>query len=283
LTFIPYTLNCIFKIKTVNIKQIRCQGISAIMQRIKQTASTCSGPFLILLLLILAWPFSPAAQPPAPWKQPAGVIVIDPGHGGQDDGARGTSGALEKIICLELARKLADILDGSYKVILTRNGDYSLPNIQRSATANHHKADAFISLHAAAAFQHTAEGVTLYQYAPVGPLDSNPHKNTTLGNNPAKWRNIQIRHAASSSALAASLQDALATVTGPKQLRIQKAPLQVLAGADMPAVVIEIGYLTHPQTEKNLTSDTQLTAFARTIANGINVFMASAHKISSGN
>lgn len=232
----------------------------------------------MMSIWILVMPVSLSAQSMPAWNQPAGVIVIDPGHGGNDEGAKGTAGALEKTICLDLAKKLAGILDNSYKVVLTRNGDYNLQNDQRSAAANHHKADAFISLHAAAAFQHTIEGISIYSYKPLEqPETTEAAQNQPSPASPVWWQDTQLRHTAASSALAAALQNHLESFSGSNPVRIQQAPLHVLAGADMAAAVIEIGYLTHPQTEKNLTSDTQLTVMARSIANAIDAFMASRH------
>ena len=77
------------------------------------------------------------------------IIVIYPGHGGQESGAKGPDGTLEKTVTLELARLIASELEPEFKVVLTRTDDYQVDLDNRTSLANHLKADIFISIHTA--------------------------------------------------------------------------------------------------------------------------------------
>ena len=92
------------------------------------------------------------------------IIVIDPGHGGQDFGAKGSDGTLEKTVTLELARLIASQLEPEFKVVLTRTDDYQVELDDRTALANHLKAAIFISIHTGAGFVHSTTGTSIYYY-----------------------------------------------------------------------------------------------------------------------
>ncbi len=109
----------------------------------------------------------PAEAPPLLDLVPAGTlrtVVIDPGHGGSDLGARGASGGVEKGVSLSVARRLKAALEGrlGVRVILTRDGDAGLGLDERAAVANNNKADLFISLHANASVRPGATGAQVF-------------------------------------------------------------------------------------------------------------------------
>jgi N-acetylmuramoyl-L-alanine amidase len=91
-----------------------------------------------------------------------GTIVLDPGHGGHDQGARGSDGTLEKAVTLSLARRVAAGLNQNYRAVLTRTDDYGLDIPGRTAIANHEKAKIFISLHSGGSFLHQATQMSVY-------------------------------------------------------------------------------------------------------------------------
>ncbi len=201
------------------------------------------------------------------------TVVLDPGHGGHDNGVVGPEGALEKSVTLALAQLLEDQLKKNYKMILTRSGDYRVNLPDRTAVANHLKADLFISIHTGGSFLHQAKGINIFYYKELsgfaletGADSSKPPKAT---NSQALWDNIQAGHIASSKALAQSMQNNISSQLGFSKSRIQNADLMVLKGADMPAILIEVGYLTNPGDEKNLQDPEFLTDFATAISNGI--------------
>lgn len=202
----------------------------------------------------------------------AATLVLDPGHGGNDQGARGPSGHTEKNICLELAQQLALRLESRYIVRLTRSEDYDVELDQRTAIANQAKADLFISLHTGAGFFHTTRGMAVYYYQPSAPAAKIPDKGS-VATEPLPWQQRQNRHAAASKALALELQQALESLPQRPSCQVVAAPLAVLQGADMPSVLIEVGHITHPATEKSLTQPGSLDALAIAIDSGIQQFL----------
>ena len=104
------------------------------------------------------------------------VVVIDPGHGGNDTGAKGPAGTHEKAVTLNLAHSIADQLKNSYRVVLTRSDDYRLNLSERTAVANQAKGDIFISLHTGGSFIGSISGETVYFYQPFLFLFPSPSK-----------------------------------------------------------------------------------------------------------
>src|SRR4029079_17821506 len=112
-------------------------------------------------------PPNPEGPPPLLDLPPAGglrAIVIDPGHGGDDTGAKGAQGTLEKNVTLTVARRLKAALEArlGVRVLLTRDGDQAVAPDQRAALANNNKADLFISLHANASLRPGVSGVEVF-------------------------------------------------------------------------------------------------------------------------
>ena len=200
------------------------------------------------------------------------TLVIDPGHGGRDTGATGPAGTLEKDICLKLATMLAQDLTPAYKVILTRSADYSIDNLQRTAVANHEKADLFLSLHAGAAFSRAAKGMTVYTYQPADKDEST--RPPDGDGRPIPWRQLQLVHLSQSRSLAGAIRQALESLDQAGTFQVRQGPLTVLMGADMTAVLLEIGQLSNPETEKALASDDQLRSYARALAGAIDSYFA---------
>ena len=206
------------------------------------------------------------------------VIVLDPGHGGHDQGARGPEGTLEKTITLSLARLIATELENKYTVVLTRSDDYRLNIPSRTATANHWEADLFISLHTGGSFLHKANGITIFYCKEIAaaPLTFDPDQSKPLksGNAQTPWKNIQSQHQATGKVLAQLIQNCINEHPGFVKSKVQGAPLMVLEGADMPALLIEIGYLTNPAEEKKLNDTSMLSGLAEGICKGIDNFFS---------
>jgi N-acetylmuramoyl-L-alanine amidase len=197
------------------------------------------------------------------------VIVIDPGHGGDEPGAVGPDSASEKAVTLNLAQLLAAELQREYKVALTRSDDSTLDLDQRTALANHHQADLFISIHTGGSFVHHTSGMSIYHYQdfPEAPPPYKPDKNT-----PILWDRAQTRHLAKSRELAGLIGTRLGRLEAVEERRIQGAPLLLLQAANMPAVLIEIGYLTNPAEGKKLSDQRFLTDLAREIRRAIDEY-----------
>ena len=204
------------------------------------------------------------------------IIVLDPGHGGQDGGARGPDGTLEKTVTLQLARLIATKLEPEFKVVLTRTDDYQVDLAQRTAAANHLNADVFIAIHTGGSFVHSTTGTAIFHYQNRSGFESSrekvPSSTRTRDNKPVLWKNVQNSHMNRSRALAGMIDQRLKDLPTLRS-RIEGAQLAVLQGAAMPAVLIEVGYLTNPAEEKNLRDQGYLLDLAGQISLGIEDFL----------
>jgi N-acetylmuramoyl-L-alanine amidase len=196
------------------------------------------------------------------------TVVIDPGHGGDELGTQGAKGTLEKDITLSVARRLRTMIETrlGLKVFLTREDDRTLSLDERSAFANSRQADVFISIHANSAVRPTLKGAEVY-YLTVERADEEARKRaeehtTTLpalggGNRTIDlilWETAQARYLEQSAALAGYIEQALSERVEMSPRAIQQAPFRVLVGANMPAALVEIGYLSHAEQETQLAS-----------------------------
>ncbi len=184
------------------------------------------------------------------------IIVIDPGHGGSSSGVQGPTGVLEKTVTLALAQTLARHLEADYRVKLSRTGDYDLALAGRTTIANQLQAALFISLHTGGSFLYQTDGVTVFYFGRQEKKTSfsEPAPDDLFDDNLARsyWNSIQEQHLIDSKILAFTLQHHFETARPDAKIRVQRAPLAVLMGADMPAVLVEVGYLSNPAEEKKL-------------------------------
>jgi N-acetylmuramoyl-L-alanine amidase len=225
--------------------------------------------------------------PPAAPARPAGagprIVVIDPGHGGAEVGALGPTGVLEKDVTLAIARKLRAIVTSSlgFQAFLTRDRDAEVELDDRAAIANNYKADVFISIHANSSRASRASGSEVYFLSyqasdedsrrvalAEGAVETAP---AGTGNDVALilWDMAQAEHLEESSSLASRLQEELAVVTGSEGRGVKQAPFRVLVGAAMPAALVEIAFISHPDEEKLLSSDAFQNKVAAALARGI--------------
>lgn len=179
------------------------------------------------------------------------IVVIDAGHGGLDAGVQSHAGLTEKSLTLAIASKFDRRLKAGIKAAFTRTGDYELDPFERVSKANALKADLFISLHAAGGSSPSENGPIVYYFGEMGgriyPKEIVPESAGGLEADKILWDFQHLRHRAASKRLAELLQKRMEQRPGSKGCRIQEAPLILLSGADMPAVVLEVGYLTHPE------------------------------------
>ncbi len=212
-----------------------------------------------------------SALSPAMLASPAtGVrtIVIDPGHGGDELGAQGSRGTLEKDVTLSVARRLRTLIESrlGLRVFLTRDDDRTMTLDERTAYANSQRADVFVSLHANAAVRPALKGAEVY-YLSVERADAEARRVAesetatlpALGGGTRSidlilWETAQSRYLEQSSRLAALVEQALRARVEMSPRPMQQAPFRVLVGANMPAVLVEIGYLSNPDQEPALAS-----------------------------
>jgi N-acetylmuramoyl-L-alanine amidase len=230
-------------------------------------------------------PPNPEGPPPLLDLPPAGglrAIVIDPGHGGDDIGAKGAQGALEKTVTLSVARRLKAALEArlGVRVLLTREGDQAVPSDQRAALANNNKADLFVSLHANASVRPGVSGAEVFYLAfepsEPGSRPSQGGRETlpVLGGGSrdidiTPWQTAQVGHLDQSTALARVMEAALRERIAMSPRALQQAPFRVLVGANMPAVLVEMGFLTNPQQEQQLQSDEYQNAVTQALLDAI--------------
>lgn len=231
----------------------------------------------------------PAVSLPAPGG--FRTIVIDPGHGGDANGTEGPGGTLEKTVTLQVSRRLKALLEGrlGLRVILTRDDDRTLDQDQRAAIANNNRADLFVSIHANAAVRSTVKGAEVY-YLSVdrASLESRraiqqPDALPQLGGGTRAielilWETAQLRHLEQSASFAALVESALRGKVEMSPRPVQQAPFRVLVGANMPAVLVEIGYLSNPDEEKALTSAAHQDKVALAVFEAIAAFRGRLEK-----
>jgi len=226
-----------------------------------------------------------AAAPPAPTSGGLRTVVIDPGHGGEEVGAKGPGGTLEKDVTLAIARKLRSALTNGLGVqaFLTRDRDAEVPLDERSAFANNYKADLFISVHANASRSHGAKGSEVYflsyqatdeesrRLALAEGGDIGSGAGVAAGSDLALilWDMAQAEHLEASSALATRIQEELADVTGSQGRGIKQAPFRVLVGAAMPAVLLEVAFISNPDEEKLLVSEAYQNKVVGAVVRGV--------------
>ena len=217
-------------------------------------------------------PTAPLDPPPLLDLVPEGglrTVVIDAGHGGAEEGAKGPDGTLEKDITLSVARRLKSALEArlGLRVILTRDRDETVGLDERAAVANNNKADVFLSLHANASVRPSAAGAEVFylslddygdaaQRMAQGEGEALP----VFGGGSREievilWEMAQARYIEQSAALARAVEGGLRARVPMSQRAIQQAPFRVLVGANMPAVLVEMGFITNPEQEKQLASD----------------------------
>jgi N-acetylmuramoyl-L-alanine amidase len=228
----------------------------------------------LMLIIMIAVPVF--AQPPTTFSEPSARIVLDPGHGGRDSGARGPTGLMEKTVALELSRKLALKLEPDFQVLLTRGDDYQVDLPQRAAIANQSNALLMVSIHTGSGFLHRTEGLSVFYYAPPRG-DGAPATPSEDEAADQRWRNAQLRHKKASMILAKSLYAALTGEAAGKDRDIRGVPLKVLEGADLPAVLVEVGYITHPATEMELSTAEGIDRLSQALADGIRHYVQEAN------
>jgi N-acetylmuramoyl-L-alanine amidase len=242
-----------------------------------------------VLLLIAALPAA-ATGASAP---PQFVIVIDPGHGGRQMGARGPSGLWEKSVSLQVAKKLGQIVEKQMgaRVVFTRDRDSEVPLPMRVAKANEAGAELFVSIHGNSMpterERRTARGVETY-FLSADATDEGAQATADRENDEGALAAEEASDDVSailddlartvahsdSSRLAYLVQHQLSTDLAVPDRGVKQAPFRVLMGAKMPAVLVEIGFVSNPREGKLLADGAYQERIARSIANSIAAFRA---------
>jgi N-acetylmuramoyl-L-alanine amidase len=211
------------------------------------------------------------------------VVVVDAGHGGHDVGAVSNRGIMEKDVNLGVAKELRRYLEkqSDVKVVLTRENDSHIELADRAEIANSSGGDLFLSLHCNSWFNDGAHGLETYF---LSPANSDYAKSVEAAENQAAqaasaaepddiefivWELVQNRFISSSSELAETIQTNVTRDLGLPDRGVRQAGFRVLVGAYMPAVLIELGFLSHKQEERKLGERSYQRQLAEAIGDAI--------------
>jgi N-acetylmuramoyl-L-alanine amidase len=244
--------------------------------------------------------FQRPAEPASRARQaftPLRTIVLDAGHGGHDSGAVGPGGLMEKELVLDVTRRVARLLQDrlDVKVRLSRDSDQFVTLRDRTSFANREKADLFVSIHANSHRVVASEGVEVYflsseatdsgarQVAATENSAGGPEKPAN-GRGAARadmlksilWDLSQSEFQWESSRLAETVLDAMTQSLRIPNRGVKQAGFYVLGGAAMPAILVEIGFVSNPREEKRLKDSKYRDEIARAIVNGLTDYKRSS-------
>jgi N-acetylmuramoyl-L-alanine amidase len=220
---------------------------------------------------------------------PLRTIVLDAGHGGHDSGAVGPTGLMEKELVLDVTRRAARLAEErlGVKVLLTRDADSFVALRDRTSFANRARADLFVSIHANAHRQAMTDGVETY-FLSSEATDSEARQVAAQENGVVQlesptgrggatkdivktilWDLAQSEFQTESSRLAEIVHDSMTQSLRIGNRGVKQAGFYVLGGAAMPAILIEIGFVTNPKEERRLKDGRYRDEIARAIAAGL--------------
>jgi N-acetylmuramoyl-L-alanine amidase len=217
------------------------------------------------------------------------AVVVDAGHGGDDQGARGPKGLLEKDLVLDVARRLAAKLrEGGVRVVLTRDVDRFVGLEERTRVANDARADLFVSIHANGSEARAARGIETY-FVSLEASDEAARRvalaeNQALGSaTPAAIPGadplsailgdmIATEHLVESQEFARLALGELLASDGAVSRGIKQAPFVVLMGVQMPAALVEIGFITNAREEHALAGTAERERIAAGLAEAVRAF-----------
>ena len=255
-------------------------------------------------LTITTYPSSPsnkntnkatAVATKAPTPQPRVInktIVIDPGHGADDVGAVGPNKRYEKVINLNVSKNLYSILkQRGYKVYLTRSSDTFIKVINRTVLANDKNADIFISIHSNSVPKEKANEVSGIETFFLSPARNERAKRVAAIENKSDIREmsnsskdvfleslnrprITASHKLAIDVQAGLLQSARSKYKDVSDSGVREGPFWVLVGAQMPSILVELGYVSHPVESKRLYDKNYQQSLANGIANGIDSYFS---------
>ena len=241
-------------------------------------------------IALLAMALLPVAAPAEPRSHDGfDAVVIDPGHGGDDEGAHSSGGAMEKEVVLDVALRLAKRLRAQgLRVVLTRESDAFVPLETRTSAANDARAHLFVSIHANWAPSEGPRGIETYFASGQGSTDDSA-RGLALRENSA-FRSATAAPSSAADPLQALFSDMIAAEDNQdsdvfarlarKELLslagaardVKQAPFIVLMGVQMAASLIEIGFLSNPADARALASDSHREAIARALERAVIAF-----------
>ncbi|MGQ9617590.1 MAG: N-acetylmuramoyl-L-alanine amidase family protein [Candidatus Aminicenantia bacterium] len=223
---------------------------------------------------------TPEKGSPSVMKSSPKIIVIDPGHGGEEDGAIGPTGLKEKNVVLSIAKKLKKNIEErmGIRVVLTREEDRAISLDERVSIANNMKADLFISIHANGSVRRKASGAEVY-FLSLNATDEDAKLLSQIENfgedkensdlKLILWDMAQSLYLKESSTLAEFIQNEMNALLKTRGRGVKQAPFKVLMGVASPAVLVEVAFITNPEEEKKMKTDSFQEKIAESIYIGI--------------
>lgn len=227
-------------------------------------------------------------KPPRPF-----VVVLDPGHGGEDPGAIGRRGTREKDIVLTISRQLRNRFDGDarFRLALTRDGDFFVPLHQRVQRARRLKADLFVSIHADAFIHPQANGSSVFALSERGATstaakwlankenDADLIGGINLGSRDAGLARIlldlsQTAQINDSLKIGRYVLSELGEVNRLHKPQVEQAGFAVLKAPDIPSILIETAFISNPEEERKLSDAGYQSKMADAIAEGIRTYFS---------
>lgn len=237
---------------------------------------------------------TPAVKKTQPGGQRDVVIAIDAGHGGEDPGAIGPGGLREKDVVLAISRELQRQLNAEkgFRAEMVRTGDYFIPLRRRTEIARQKGADLFVSVHADAAPRSSAYGASVYALSDKGATsetarwlaDSENRSdliggtgNVSLGDKDKVLAGVLLDLSMTAS-MSSSLDvgqkvlNQMGKVTKLHKTRVEQAGFMVLKSPDIPSILVETGFITHPDESRKLNNRSHQLSIARSITAGVKQF-----------
>ena len=233
--------------------------------------------------------FEPPPQPTIPQAKSFKTIVLDPGHGGKDPGARGLRGTEEKDITLKVALRLRDLLSKQpgVRVLMTRDQDVFVELEERAKFANRHEADLFVSIHVNSHPSRSVKGIEIYHFGEAKDqraLEVAARENgTPLSSTGVGWEYLvadllTAKKIEESLELAWTAKESLVTHMNSHYTitdhGVKTAPFYVLRYTSMPSILAEIAYISNPSEEDLLRKNAFIRDVADSLLNGVTSFLA---------
>jgi len=222
------------------------------------------------------------------------IIAIDAGHGGEDSGARGASGSLEKNITLSIARKLKKQIDSDeqLRAVLTRDDDYFVPLHGRVVKARKLKADLFVSIHADAFTNPEAKGSSVFALSESGAtsasaryLANKENESDLIGGVSLDDKDPMLAKTLLDLSQSATINDSvklgnfvldqLGDINDLHKSNVEQAGFAVLKSPDIPSILVETAFISNPKEEQILNNDEHQEILAKNILIGIKKYLAS--------
>ncbi len=236
-------------------------------------------------------PVDKPAQASAPKFNRLMLVAIDAGHGGEDPGARGASGSLEKHVTLKVARKLKAKIDAepSMRAYLTRDGDYFIPLHERVNKARGVKADLFVSVHADAFIRPEARGSSVFALSENGAtsvaarwLAKRENDADLIGGVNIDVKDQYLKRTLIDLSQTATINDSLrlanyvlreiGEVNTLHKNEVEQAGFAVLKAPDIPSILVETAFISNPEEERRLNDDAYQDKLASAILSGIKAY-----------